>query len=58
MAPLTQLAPELVAHGGIPGLIAETSVSVLVAVVLGVVWWRERRRRGGGGRPPARMRDP
>jgi len=57
VAPLARLAADFVGHGGIPGLIAETSLGVLVAVVLGVVWWRERRRRGGGGRPPARMRD-
>ena len=51
------MIPDLVAHGGIPGLIAETSLGVLVAGALGVVWWRERRRRAREGRPPARMRD-
>lgn len=51
------MIPDLVAHGGIPGLIAETSLGVLVAGVLGVVWWRERRRRSRHGRPPAGMRD-
>ena len=57
MAALARLIPELVAHGGIPGLIAETSVGLLVAAALGFVWWRERRRRARDGRPPARMRD-
>jgi uncharacterized iron-regulated membrane protein len=57
VAPLARLIPDLVAHGGIPGLIAETSIGVLVAGLLGVVWWRERRRRAHRGRPPARMRD-
>jgi hypothetical protein len=51
------LTPDLVGHGGIPGLIAETSIGVLVAATLGVVWWRERRRRSRDARPPARMRD-
>jgi len=51
------LIAELVAHGGIPGLMAETSIGVLVAGLLGVVSWRERRRRARHGRPPARMRD-
>jgi hypothetical protein len=57
VAPLARIAPELVAHGGIPGLIAETSIGVVVAVALAVVWWRERRRHARGSRPTARMRD-
>jgi uncharacterized iron-regulated membrane protein len=58
VAPLARLIPALVAHGGLPGLIAETAIGVLVAGLLGVVWWRERRRRARHDRPPARMRDP
>ena len=57
MAPLARLAADFVGHGGTLGLIAETSIGVLFAVVLGVVSWRERRRRKGGSRAPARMRD-
>lgn len=51
------MIPDVVAHGGIPGLVAETSLGLLVAGALGVVWWRERRRRARHERPPARMRD-
>jgi uncharacterized iron-regulated membrane protein len=58
VAPLARLIPDLVAHSGISGLIAETSIGLLVAGLLGVVWWRERRRRTRHGRRPARMRDP
>jgi len=41
----------LLAHGGIPGLIAEVSIGLLVGGVLAVVWFRERRRRARGERP-------
>lgn len=51
------MIPHLVAHGGIPGLIAEVSLGVLVAGGLGFVWWRERRRHSRSERPQARMRD-
>ena len=48
----------VLAHGGIPGLLAELSLGLLVVVLLGVVWLRERRRRGRAERPQqARMRD-
>jgi hypothetical protein len=48
----------LLAHGGTPGLIAETSIGLLVAGGLAIVWVRERRRRARGERPPrAPMRD-
>jgi hypothetical protein len=48
----------LLAHGGTPGLIAETSIALLVGGVLALVWFRERRRRARGERPPeAPMRE-
>ena len=53
----------ILAHGGIPGLIAETLIGLTVAAVLGSIWLRERRRRARGSsrsdapRGPARMRD-
>ncbi len=34
----------LLAHGGLPGAIAETSVAVLVLGVFVAVWHRERKR--------------
>ena len=47
-----------VAHGGIPGLIAEISIGLLVACLLGAIWVRERRRRGRKERgEQAPMRD-
>jgi len=42
----------LLAHGGVPGLIAEISLGLLLAGALAVVWFRERRRRARGERPP------
>jgi hypothetical protein len=48
----------VLAHGGAPGLLAELSLGLLVAVLLGVVWLRERRRRARDERPAqAPMRD-
>ncbi len=47
----------MIAHGGIPGLIAETSIGLAVAVGLGVVWLREKRRRARGSRRAASMHD-
>jgi hypothetical protein len=53
----------IVAHGGIPGLIAETLIGLTIAVVLGSIWLRERRRRAQrsnrspADRGPAKMRD-
>jgi len=53
----------IVAHGGIPGLIAETLIGLTVAAVLTAVWLRERRRRlqrscrSRAHRSQARMRD-
>ncbi len=48
----------LLAHGGIPGLIAEIAIGALVAGALGAVWLRERRRRARAERPAsAPMRD-
>lgn len=53
----------ILAHGGIPGLIAETLIGLTVAVLLGSIWLRERRRRARARRPshgrraPAKMRD-
>ena len=48
----------LLAHGGTPGLIAETSIGLLIGGVLALVWFRERRRRVRGKRPAeAPMRD-
>ena len=47
----------LLAHGGTPGLIAEISIGLVVAVLLGSVWLREKRRRGRSGRRAAPMRD-
>ena len=44
MAPLAWL----VAHGGVPGAIAESALALFVIVVLGAVWLRERR---GGDEP-------
>jgi hypothetical protein len=41
VAALAELAP--LAHGGVPGAIAEGLVAVAVAGVLGAVWLRERR---------------
>lgn len=40
-------------HGGVPGAIAEGTIALLVAAVLGAVWLRER--RSGAGREE---RDP
>lgn len=48
---------DVVAHGGVAGLIAETSIGLVVALALGVVWLRERRRRARAVRPPATMLD-
>ena len=42
----------LLAHGGTPGLVAETLIAVLVGGLLALVWFRERRRRARGERPP------
>ena len=39
------------AHGGIPGLIAEVTIGLAVGGVLAVVWLRERRRRARRERP-------
>ena len=48
----------LLAHGGMPGLIAETSIGLLVGALLATVWLRERRRQAGRERPgQAPMRD-
>jgi hypothetical protein len=53
----------ILAHGGIPGLIAETLIGLTVAALLASIWLRERRRRARGsnrsdaGRSQARMRD-
>lgn len=48
----------VLAHGGMPGLIAEVSLGLLVAGVLAAIWFRERRRRNRGERPSqAPMRD-
>ena len=53
----------ILAHGGTPGLIAETLIGLAIAALLAAVWLRERRRRARGssrsraGRPPAKMRD-
>ena len=48
----------VLAHGGIPGLIAELSVAWVVGGVLAVVWFRERRRRARGEQSSrAQMRD-
>ena len=48
----------VLAHGGIPGLVAETSIALLIGGVLAAVWFRERRRRLRGERPPeAPMRE-
>ncbi len=41
----------LVAHGGVPGLIAETAIGLTVVGALAFVWIRERRRRARGERP-------
>lgn len=48
---------ETLAHGGIPGLIAETSIGLVIVLGLGTMWLRERRRRARRPRPPASMRD-
>jgi hypothetical protein len=40
----------LLAHGGTPGLVAESAIAVLVGGVLAGVWFRERRRRARGAR--------
>ena len=46
------------AHGGIPGLIAEISIGLVVGGVLAAVWLRERRRRARRERHAhAAMRD-
>jgi hypothetical protein len=37
----------VLAHGGVPGAIAEGLVAVAVASVLGAVWLRERRASRG-----------
>ena len=42
---LAALARMILAHGGIPGLIAETLIGLTVAALLGSIWLRERRRR-------------
>ncbi len=57
--PLAAVADvNLLAHGGTPGLIAETAIGLLVVAVLALVWLRERRRRARGERPAeAPMRD-
>ena len=48
----------VLAHGGTPGLIAETTVGLVVVAVLASVWFRERRRRARRERPgEAPMRD-
>jgi hypothetical protein len=53
----------ILAHGGIPGLIAETLIGLTFAALLAAIWLRERRRRARGssrshsGRSPAKMRD-
>ena len=48
----------LLAHGGTRGLIAESSIGLLVAAVLANVWLRERRRRARGAhRAVAPMND-
>jgi hypothetical protein len=48
----------VLAHGGTPGLIAETSIGLLVGGMLAWIWFRERRRRARGKRPAeAPMRD-
>jgi len=41
----------LLAHGGTPGLIAETLIAMLVGGLLAFVWFRERRRRARVERP-------
>lgn len=41
----------LLAHGGMLGLVAEVALGLLVAGLLAVVWFRERRRRIRSGRP-------
>ena len=52
MAPLAQL----VAHGGVPGAIAEGMVALVVVGVLVAVWMRER-KSGADERKEARLRD-
>ena len=47
----------LLAHGGTSGLIAEISIGLVVAALLGSVWLRERRRRVRSGHRGAPMRD-
>jgi hypothetical protein len=48
---------EVLAHGGLVGLIAETAVVLVVASIFLAVWLRER--RSGGERPAgaARLRE-
>ena len=41
----------LLAHGGTPGLSAETSIGLLVGGVLALVWFKDRRRQVRGERP-------
>jgi len=48
----------LLAHGGTPGLVAETLIVLFVGGVLALVWFRERRRPVRGERKPdAPMRE-
>jgi hypothetical protein len=35
----------IVAHGGIPGLIAELGIALGAMALFAWIWWRERRRR-------------
>jgi hypothetical protein len=48
---------DLLAHGGLVGLIAETALVLVVASVFFAVWLRER--RSGSERPagPARLKE-
>ena len=49
--------PDLLAHGGTPGLVAEAALGFVAAASLGWVWWREKGRRARAPRPAAPMRD-
>lgn len=55
MAALAGLAP--LAHGGVPGAIAEGLIAVAVAGVLGAVWLRERRASRERGARRGELRD-
>ncbi|MFO7572251.1 MAG: hypothetical protein R6W48_06580 [Gaiellaceae bacterium] len=57
MAPLAGI--ELLAHGGVPGAIAEGLIAIAVAGVLGAVWLRERRagRERDDAARPGELRD-